>query len=79
MRARVTACTAPPDRGGALHYHIAMAYAGLGDRDAAFGWLEQGYAERASFMGWVNAEPGFARLHADSRWPVLLRSMGLAA
>jgi len=28
-----------------LAYHIAMAYTGLGDRDAAFRWLDRGYEE----------------------------------
>ena len=59
--------------GGALPYHIAMAYAGLGDRDAAFRWLDRGYAERAAFMDGVEVEPGFARLHSDPRWRLLLR------
>jgi hypothetical protein len=55
-----------------------MAYAGLGDRDAAFAWLHRGYAERSSFMAGVKVDPGFARLHADPRWPGLLRRMALA-
>ena len=58
-------------------YHIAMAYAGLGDRDAAFRWLERALTERASFMVGVKAERGFAGLHSDPRWPRLLRRMGL--
>ena len=58
-------------------FHIAMAYAGLGDRDAAFQWLDRGFAERASFMVGVKVERGFAGLHADPRWPRLLRRMGL--
>jgi TolB-like protein/Flp pilus assembly protein TadD len=68
---------APSHPGPVLSYHIAMAYAGLGDRDAAFRWLDRGYAEHTSFIGWVRADPGFARLHADPRWPLLLRRMGL--
>jgi tetratricopeptide (TPR) repeat protein len=68
---------APARRGSALPYHVAMAYAGLGDADAAFRWLDRGYAERASFMVGVKAEPGFARLHADPRWARLLGRMGL--
>jgi hypothetical protein len=75
----VRALLAPARRGGgALPYHIAMAYAGLGDRDAAFAWLHRGYAERSSFMAGVKVDPGFARLHADPRWPGLLRRMALA-
>jgi tetratricopeptide (TPR) repeat protein len=58
-------------------YHIAMAYAGLGNADSAFLWLDRAYAERASFMGGVKVEPGFATLHSDPRWRVLLVRMGL--
>jgi hypothetical protein len=67
---------APPG-GGTLPHHIAMAYAGLGYRDAAFAWLERGYDERTSFMNGVKVEPGLAGLHDDPRWPALLRRMGL--
>ena len=69
----------PGGSAGALAYHIAMAYAGLGDVDAAFRWLDYGYAERGSFMIGVKAEPGFARLHDDPRWAPLLGRMGLGA
>ncbi len=58
-------------------YHIAMAYAGLGNADSAFLWLDRAYAERASFMGGVKVEAGFATLHTDPRWSVLLARMGL--
>jgi len=58
-------------------YHVAMAYAGLGNTDSAFLWLDRAYAERASFMGGVKVEPGFATLHNDPRWSVLLARMGL--
>jgi serine/threonine-protein kinase len=73
---------APSTPGGsaaALAYHIAMAYTGLGDLDAAFRWLHYGLAERTSFMTGVKSEPGFARLHDDPRWAPLLGRMGLAA
>lgn len=64
-------------RGATLAYHFAMAFAGLGDADAAFRWLDQGYAEHASFLVGVKMEPGFAALRSDPRWPVLLGRMGL--
>ena len=64
-------------RGATLAYHFAMAFAGMGDHDAAFRWLDQGYAERASFMVGVKMDPGFAALRSDPRWPVLLGRMGL--
>jgi serine/threonine-protein kinase len=58
-------------------YHMAMAYAGLGQVDEAFRWLDRAYDERASFMAGVKAAPAFARLHGDSRWGKLLGKMGL--
>jgi TolB-like protein/tetratricopeptide (TPR) repeat protein len=58
-------------------FHIAMAYAGLGEKDAAFQWLERGYLERGAFMDGVKVTPAFVSLHSDPRWGQLLRRMGL--
>jgi Flp pilus assembly protein TadD len=58
-------------------FHVAMAYAGLGDRDEAFRWLEHGYTERASFMDGVRVTAAFDSLHADPRWRHLLQRMRL--
>ncbi len=58
-------------------FHIAMAYAGLGETDPAFAWLERGYDERAAFMDGVKITPAFDSLHVDPRWGGLLRRMGL--
>jgi serine/threonine-protein kinase len=58
-------------------FGIALAYVGLGDRDAAFRWLEKGEREHAAQMNLVKMHPGFEPLHADSRWTDLLRRMRL--
>ena len=58
-------------------FHIAMAYTGLDDTNAAFAWLERGYLERGSFMDGVKVTPAFDRLHGDPRWRPLLRRMRL--
>lgn len=58
-------------------FHIAMAYTGLGDADAAFAWLQRGYTERGSFMDGVKVTPAFVPLHGDPRWRPLLRRMRL--
>jgi serine/threonine-protein kinase len=68
----------PSRSGGALPYHIAMAYAGLDEPDSAFAWLERGYATKASYLVGVLAETGYTRLHGDPRWAPFLRRMGLA-
>ena len=56
-------------------FHIALAYAGLGDKDAAFRWLERAYNEHASFMDAVNVTPGFDVLRSDPRFAALLKRM----
>jgi TolB-like protein/Tfp pilus assembly protein PilF len=66
------------DRRYVVPFHIAMAYAGLGDVDESFRWLERAYEERGSFMNGVAVTAAFAPLHADPRWQRLLDRMGLA-
>ena len=56
-------------------FHIALAYAGLGDKDAAFHWLERAYDEHASFMDGLEVTPGFDALHSDPRYTALLERM----
>jgi Tfp pilus assembly protein PilF len=56
-------------------FHIALAYAGLGDKDAALRWLERAYTERASFMDGIKVTPGFDVLHSDPRFAALLERM----
>ena len=58
-------------------FHVAMAFVGLGELDAAFQWLDRGFAERASFMDGVMVTPAFTPLHDDPRWTDLMRRMGL--
>jgi TolB-like protein/DNA-binding SARP family transcriptional activator len=54
-------------------FGVAMAYAGLGDADAAFRWLDRAVEERAALMDGLAVAPGFASLHGDPRWSRLLR------
>jgi TolB-like protein/DNA-binding winged helix-turn-helix (wHTH) protein/Tfp pilus assembly protein PilF len=56
---------------------LAAAYAALGEKDHAFAWLEEGYAERDSDMGWLRVAPAFDPLRADLRFTALLRKMNL--
>ncbi len=63
----------------ALVVHMAIAYAGLGDRDRAFALLERGYALRASFMIGLAVEPALRSLHGDPRMNALLQQMRLVA
>jgi serine/threonine protein kinase/tetratricopeptide (TPR) repeat protein len=61
-------------RGG---YLVAIVYAALGDRDAAFRWLEQAYNEHDTFLPWLNVDPEFDKLHGDPRFDDLVRRIGI--
>ncbi len=53
-------------------YNIAIIYLGLGDRDAAFKWLEQGYREHDSNdLLPIRIDPFLAPLHDDPRFAAL--------
>jgi TolB-like protein/Tfp pilus assembly protein PilF len=56
-------------------FGVAVAYAGLGDVDAAFRWLDRAVEERSSFVTGAKTLPAFDRLRADPRWGLLLRRM----
>ena len=60
-------------------FHVAMAYAGLGDADSAIRWLERACDERDPHAGSVDAVPAFAGLRTDSRYLAVLRRLGLAS
>ncbi len=56
---------------------IAIIYAGLGEKDQAFTWLEKGYQEHAFQMQWLNEEPRWDSLRSDPRFADLVRRVGL--
>jgi len=55
----------------------ALIYIGLGEKDGAFQWLEKACQEHDPWLGWLNADPIFDRLRADSRFPNLLKKVRL--
>jgi TolB-like protein/DNA-binding winged helix-turn-helix (wHTH) protein/Flp pilus assembly protein TadD len=56
--------------------YIAGVYAALGDKDQAFKWLQQGYAERDDYMIYLRTEPWGDSLRADPRYQRLLERIG---
>jgi len=56
---------------------IAMVYAGLGDQDRAFAWLERAYEERDVQLVHLADYAFFDPLRADPRFAALLGRMGL--
>jgi hypothetical protein len=57
---------------------IATVYAGLGDKDKAFEFLEKAYRERSLNLSWhINADLRVDNLRSDPRFRDLLRRMRL--
>ena len=58
-------------------YDIAQIYAGLGDKDQAFAWLEKADEDRSRGIDYLNINPVFEPLRSDPRFQDLLRRGGL--
>jgi TolB-like protein/tetratricopeptide (TPR) repeat protein len=53
-------------------YGLALIYVGLGDRNEALNWLEQGYREHDGFnIGPIRVDPLLISLHGDPRFEAL--------
>ncbi|MGQ0760939.1 MAG: TPR end-of-group domain-containing protein [Acidobacteriota bacterium] len=59
-------------------YDIAQIYAGLGDKDQAFAWLEKADEGRSRGMDFLNINPVFEPLHSDPRFAALIKRIGRA-
>ena len=58
-------------------YHIARIYAGLGEKEQAFEWLEKAYRERSLSVDFPKTDPALEPLRSDLRLQDLLRRIGL--
>ena len=56
---------------------IAGLYASLGDRDAAFAWLDSAYAERSVNMIFLSLGPILEPIRSDPRFTALKKRVGL--
>ena len=56
--------------------NIAVVYAGLGDKDRAFEWLEKNFTEHSGELGRIRWYPQFKALRDDPRYKSLLQRMG---
>ncbi|NOT59823.1 MAG: tetratricopeptide repeat protein [Acidobacteria bacterium] len=59
-------------------FAIARLYATLGDKEAAFRWLQRAYEKRDAGLAELKSEPWFAVLRDDARYQEMLRRIGLA-
>ena len=53
-------------------YGVALVYAGIGDSESAFTWLDRAFAERSHWLIWLRLDPRFEKLRADKRFSELL-------
>jgi serine/threonine-protein kinase len=59
-------------------YNLAAIYAGLGDKDQAFAWLDRAYADRSGFLAfYFRTDAHMDSLRSDPRFAELLRRVGL--
>ena len=59
-------------------YHFAYVYAGLGEADAAIGWLESAFERRSGAIYGIKGSFLFRNLRSHPRFEALLRRMNLA-
>ncbi|MGH9833215.1 MAG: protein kinase domain-containing protein [Blastocatellia bacterium] len=59
-------------------YHLALIFAGLGEKDRVIELLNQAFDERAERLVWLRVDPRFDKLRADARFNDLLQRIGLA-
>ncbi|HEX8087293.1 MAG TPA: winged helix-turn-helix domain-containing protein [Blastocatellia bacterium] len=59
-------------------YTVSAIYAGLGERDEAFRWLERAYGERDIWLMNLKVDPVFKSFRSDPRLAGLLQRLGLA-
>ena len=58
-------------------YNFAVIYAGLGDKDEAFVWLNRANQERSYLLTYLTVDERLDNLHSDTRFDELARRIGL--
>ncbi|MDH4287995.1 MAG: tetratricopeptide repeat protein, partial [Aquincola sp.] len=56
-------------------YGVALVYAGVGDKEQAFAWLEKAFAERSHWLMWLRLDPRWKTLRSDPRFAALVERM----
>ncbi len=63
-------------RGYTPAFYFAMVYAGLGDKDRAFTWLDKAYDERFARLAYLRQEEFWSPIRGDARYAKLVTRIG---
>ena len=66
-----------PASGRVDPYNLALIYAKLGEKSAAFKWLDQACRERSSEIVYLDVEPIFDAIRSDPRFAAVRECVGL--
>jgi TolB-like protein/tetratricopeptide (TPR) repeat protein len=66
------------EKNGVGRYEIALIYAGLGEKDEAFHWLEDAFRAHDVGLVYLQVDPCLDPLRSDPRFTDLLRRVGLS-
>jgi tetratricopeptide (TPR) repeat protein len=59
-------------------YSVAVIYAGLGNKDKTFEWLERAYSDRSYYLPvYLTTDERLDAFHSDPRYKDLVRRVGL--
>ncbi|MBS1786373.1 MAG: protein kinase [Acidobacteria bacterium] len=58
-------------------YDLAIVYAGMGEKEKAFSWLEKAFEEHSEYLPFLRVEPRLHSLHSDPRFAELLKRLNL--
>jgi tetratricopeptide (TPR) repeat protein len=59
-------------------FMIATVYAGMGEKDKVFEWLDKAYEARDVTQAFIRIHIPFADLHSDPRWTEQMKKRGMA-
>jgi TolB-like protein len=77
-RRTITRIEAQLPKDGVGRYEIALIYAGLGEKDEAFHWLEDAFRAHDVGLVYLQVDPCLDPLRSDPRFTDLLRRVGLS-
>lgn len=58
-------------------YVFALVYTSMNDKENAFRWLNQAYADRTNWLVWFKLDPRWRLLYDDKRYAALVDKIGL--